>query len=431
MHSRYECIDISHWAFAGAAGKMAYDCRPRAAPQNHGDIMKPTPTNAAALAALSTLLAAALPAAAQDTLKIGAHVTLSGPGAAWGLAMKNAAELAADRVNAAGGLDVGGKKYRVEIVAYDDKYQAGEAVTVANRLVFEDKVKYLIGPTGSAPVLAVQPITEKNQVLVATLGFTNKALGVDKPYTFRPVTTTYEFAEPQIAWLVKSHGVKKAGVLLPNDESGQAIGRDLELAYKKAGGELAVKEFFERDRVDFVPLITRMLARGVDTIELDGNSPATAGLIVKQARELGFKGKIVRTGGPATAELVSVAGKAAVEGLIVYTPIDPALPPTKAYIDAYVAKYKAAPNGFSPAFYDYTSMLLEAIRRAGNINDSAKVRLELEKINNHQGALGRVGWTGKATYGIDHQMDSPFYLAELKDGAEVIRARCTLADGCK
>lgn len=384
------------------------------------------------LATGAALLAATtLPAHAQEMLKIGAHVTLSGPGAAWGQAMKNAAELAIERVNAAGGLEVGGRKLRVQLIAYDDKYQAGEAVTIANRLVFEDKVKYIIGPTGSAPVLAVQPVTEKNQVIVATLGFTNKALAADKPFTFRPVTTTYEFAEPQVAWLVKVHGVKKAGVLLPNDESGQVIGRDLETAYAKAGGELSVKEFFERERVDFVPLITRMLARGVDTIELNGNSPATAGLIVKQAREMGFKGRFVRTGGPATAELVGVAGKAAVEGMIVYAPIDPALPSTKAYIDAYQARYKAAPNGFSPAFYDYTTMLLEAIRRAGSVDDANKVRLELEKIRDHAGALGKVSWTGKSTYGIDHQMASPFYLAEIKDGGEVIRARCTPAEGCR
>lgn len=386
-------------------------------------------TMTATLAAMS--VAATLPATAQEILKIGAHVTLSGPGAAWGQAMKNAAELAADKVNAAGGLEVAGRRYKVEIIAYDDKYQAGEAVTIANRLVFEDKVKFIIGPTGSAPVLAVQPITEKAQVLISTLGFTNKALAADKPYTFRPVTTTYEFAEPQIAWLVKTHGVKKAGALLPNDESGQVIGRDLENAYKKAGGELAVKEFFERDRVDFVSLITRMLARSVDTIELNGNSPATAGLIVKQARELGFKGKFVRTGGPATAELVSVAGKAAVEGMVVYAPIDPTLPSTKAYIDAYTTKYKAAPNGFSPVFYDYTSMLLEAIRRAGTVSDTPKVRAELEKMNDYPGVLGKLGWTGKAAYGIDHQLATPFYLAEVKDGAEVIRARCNPVDGCK
>lgn len=368
--------------------------------------------------------------AAQETLRIGALVTLSGPGAAWGQAMKNAAELAADKVNAAGGLEVGGKKYKVEIVAYDDKYQAGEAVTVANRLVFEDKVKYIIGPTGSAPTLAVQPLTEKNKVITSTLGFTNKALGTDKPFSFRPVVTTYEFSEPQIAWMVKNLDVRKAGGLFPNDESGQVIARDLEAAYRKHGAELAVKEFFERDRVDFVPLLTRMLARGIDTIELDGNSPGTAGLITKQARELGFKGRIVRTGGPATAELVTVAGKEASEGMITHAVIDPGLKSTSAYIDTYTAKHKTAPNGFSPSYYDFTSMLFEAMRRAGTVTDTEKVRLELEKLHDFPGVLGSLNWTGKANYGVDHQLALPFYVAEIKNGVEVIRARCSVIEGC-
>lgn len=372
----------------------------------------------------------ALHAAAQETLKIGALVTLSGPGAAWGQAMKNAAELAADKANAAGGLEVAGKKYKVEVVPYDDKYQAGEAVTVANRLVFEDKVKFIIGPTGSAPALAVQPITEKNQVLTVTLGFTNKALAADKPFSFRPVITTLEFAQPQIAWMVKQLGVKKAGGLFPNDESGQVIARDLEQAYRKAGAEMTAKEFFERDRVDFVPLLTRMLARGIDTIELDGNAPGTAGLIAKQARELGFKGKIVRTGGPATAEIISVAGKEASEGMFVHAVIDPATPSTRAYIDMYTAKYKAAPNGFSPSFYDFTSMLFEAMRRSGTVTDTQKVRLELEKMKDFGGVLGKLNWTGKANYGLDHQLAVPFYISEIKNGVEVVRARCSVTDGC-
>lgn len=372
----------------------------------------------------------ALPAAAQETLKIGALVTLSGPGAAWGQAMKNAAELAADKANATGGLEVAGKKYKVEIISYDDKYQAGEAVTVANRLVFEDKVKFIVGPTGSAAALAVQPITEKNQVLTVTLGFTNKALAADKPLSFRPVITTLEFAEPQIMWMVKSLGVKKAGGLFPNDESGQVIARDLEQAYRKAGGELTAKEFFERDRVDFVPLLTRMLARGIDTIELDGNAPGTAGLIAKQARELGFKGRIVRTGGPATAEIIAVAGKEASEGMIVHAVLDPSTRSTRTYMDLYIAKYKAAPNGFSPSFHDFTNMLFEAMRRAGTVTDTQKVRLELEKLKDFEGVLGKLNWTGKASYGIDHQLAVPFYVAEIKNGIEVVRARCTVAAGC-
>src|SRR3546814_19933222 len=95
--------------------------------------------------AISLLATLALPlsAAAQEaqTLKIGALVTLSGAGAAWGQGMKNAAEIAAAQVNKSGGLEVAGKKYQVEVVAYDDKYQATEDVTVANRLVLDKKVQ--------------------------------------------------------------------------------------------------------------------------------------------------------------------------------------------------------------------------------------------------------------------------------------------------
>lgn len=380
-------------------------------------------------AALALGLLLSFSSQAQDTLTLGALVTLSGPGAAWGQGMKNAAELAADKVNQAGGLEVGGKKYHVRVVAYDEKYQANEAMTAVNRLVFEDKVKYIIGPVGSASVLAIQSITEKNKVIVMTLGFTIHALTADHPYTFRPNVTTVEISQPQIDWLVKTQGIKKVGVLFPNDETGQQAARDLEPAYRKAGAELSTKEFFERDRVDFVPILTRMISQNIDTIELGVNSPATAGMIVKQARELGFDGRIVRTGGPATQEIVNVAGKESAEGIFVHTPINPGLASAKAYSDLYTAKYKTPMNGFSPSFYDGTNMLFEAMRRAGTVDDTDKVRVELEKITNFAGALGTLNWTGKAAYGIDHQLNVPFYIAEVKDGKEVIRASCTVS-GC-
>jgi len=230
--------------------------------------------------------------------------------------------------------------------------------------------------------------------------------------------------------VVKSRNIKKVGALFPNDETGQSMSNDIDTAYKKAGATLSAKEYFERDRVDFVPLLTRILAAKVDAIELDGNSPTTAGLIVKQARELGFTGAIVRTGGPATQEIVNVAGKQAAEGLLVHTPINPALPSVKAYSDRYAAKYKRPMNGFSPAFYDGTRMMFEAMRKAGSVSDSDKVRMELEKIKTFSGALGELSWTGKAMYGSDHQLNAPFYVAEVKDGQEVIRVQCTVA-GCK
>ena len=373
-------------------------------------------------------VAIALPgvAMAQDTLKIGALVTLSGAGAAWGQALLYGAELAADDVNAKGGLEVGGKKYKIEVIPYDDKYQSGEAVTAANRLVSDDKVKYIIGPMGSAPALAVQPITEREKVVIMTLGFTSKALSPEKPYSFRPNLTTEETSYPIIAWLVKRFNLKKVGGLFPNDESGQQIAGDLSKAYEQAGAQLSSKEFFERQRVDMMPLLTRMLNAGIDAIELDGNSPATAGMIVKQARELGFQGPIVRNGGPATPEIVAVAGKAATEGMMVTSLQDPDNKEVAHYAQRYWDKYKKKMNGFSPAFYDGTHMLFKAMQNAGTVTDSTKVRDELEKLNGFKGIQGVLTWSGKERYGIDHQVASPFFISEVKDGQEVTVARCDI-----
>ncbi|WP_353235582.1 ABC transporter substrate-binding protein [Diaphorobacter ruginosibacter] len=367
---------------------------------------------------------------AQEELKIGAIVTLSGAGAAWGQAMLYATELAADDVNAKGGLEVGGKKYKVKVIPYDDKYQAGEAVTAANRLVFEDKVKYIIGPVGSAAALAVTPIVDKNKVVMLTLGFTDKALGKDKPFNFRPNLTTMETSQPQIDWIVKAKNIKKVGGLFPNDETGQQIAQDLEKAYSKAGAQLNAKEFFERERVDMMPLLTRLMAKGVDAIELDGNAPGTAGLIVKQARELGFKGFIIRSGGPATPEIVNVAGNTAANGMLVNTPVDPANAAVKAYSERYSAKYKKRMNGFSPAFYDGTHMLFQAMAAAGTATDTDKVRVALENVKDYKGILGTLNWTGAEVYGTAHQVSAPFYIARVQDGQEVIEATCSLA-ACK
>ncbi len=74
-------------------------------------------------------------AQAEDILKIGAIVPLSGAGAAWGQALLYGAQLAAEDLNSSGGLEVAGKKYRLQVIPYDDKYQANEAVTAATRLV--------------------------------------------------------------------------------------------------------------------------------------------------------------------------------------------------------------------------------------------------------------------------------------------------------
>ncbi|MBV7482146.1 ABC transporter substrate-binding protein [Bordetella sp. BOR01] len=374
--------------------------------------------------------AAAFSVHAQDVLKIGVLASLSGPGAPWGQAILYGTQFAADDINAKGGLMVEGKPYKIAIVAYDDKYQASEAVTAANRLIFEDKVKFIMGPMGGATALAIGPTVEKHGVITTTMAFTPLALGPDKPLTFRPVLTTSETAGVQVAWAVKKYGLKKVGGLFPNDETGQKIVVDLEQAYAKAGVPLAAKEMFDRDRLDMVPLLTRLMAQGVDAIDLDGNAPATAGLIVKQARELGFKGLIIRSGGPATPEIVKVAGTQATEGMVVYAPIDPSNKAVSDYAERYRLAHNKPMNGFSPSYYDSANMLFQAISTAGTVTDTKKIADALAAMRDYKGILGTLNWTGKEAYGIDRQVAMPFYVAEVHAGKEVIVAKCTL-DACE
>ncbi|MCL4744158.1 MAG: ABC transporter substrate-binding protein [Burkholderiaceae bacterium] len=379
------------------------------------------------LFATTFLSTAALQAA--ETLAIGAPLPLSGPGAAWGISMQHVVEMAAKEVNDAGGLKVAGKTYTLKVIPYDTKYQANEAVTVVNRLISSDHVKYFVGPMGSATLLAAQPLLKQNGAVAITLAFTPKATNPENPGIFRVSVGSQQMAMPQISWLVKHKNLKNVIGLVENDETGHAMEVDTARAYKENGVAYRT-EFFERNSVDFVSILTRALAGKVDAIELSGMSPTTAGLVVKQSRELGYAGLIVRTGGPATQEIVNVAGKKAAEGLYLHAPTNPSDPVLVAFKKKFEATYKHPMNGFAPFYYDGFNMMLQAMRTANTVDDTIKVRDAMASLKNFQGVLGKVEWTGAKTYGIDRQISVPFYIAQLRDGQEVVIAKCTI-DRCE
>jgi branched-chain amino acid transport system substrate-binding protein len=363
--------------------------------------------------------------AAAETLRIGVVGSLSGPGTAWGTAILGAAQLAAQDVNAKGGLDVAGKKYTIDVVAYDDKYKAGDSLTAMNRLIFDDKINIVMGPTGTAPALAVIPLAGDNKVITMTMAWGDKVLSPNLKYSFRPVVPAQVFAAPQIRWVVQKLGVKRVGALFPNDASGQDASAVYESAYEAAGAKLVSKEFFERDRIDFVPLLTRVLAKEIDAFELDGNAPDTAGLLVKQLRELGFKGPIVSTGGDAVAEIVRIAGKAATENLYVHQPVDLALPAIKRYAQRYTGKYGMPMNGFSPFFYANLEMLFESMKRAGTVSDTDKIRGAMLSLKSFDTLVGKSSWMGQAKWGSNQQLSAPVYIGLVKNGSVGIVATCT------
>jgi branched-chain amino acid transport system substrate-binding protein len=379
----------------------------------------------AALMGAAFMIAGITAAPAQETLKIGGIGPLSGGGTAWGLAAQRGMEIAIEEINAGGGFKSGGKTYKLELVMYDDQYTGAGGKAAAERLVNQDNVKFIIGPVGSPPALGVISVTNPAKVIALTNGYAPQILKNDTkdPYNFRIYPTNIEFGPPLIKWLKENAPeVKKVAMLAPNDAVGQSVAGALAEDYRKQGFEVEM-ELFERGIKEFTPLILRMMAKKVDAFEFDGNSPGDAGLMLKQIRQAGFKGKVIQVGGPGSDEIIEIAGPAA-EGFLSYGVFDWDTPAGQKLRPIYEKKYgKGIINQFMPAFYHTVFLLVDAIKRADSV-DTDKVRDALDAMNGFDaGIYGPVKWTGKDSYGVNRQLMFTYYLAEVKGGKLVTKAK--------
>ena len=375
----------------------------------------------AALAA-ALMLGAAAAAPAQDIVKIGGIGPLSGGGTAWGLAAQRGMELAIEDLNAAGGVKAAGRAYRLELIMYDDQYTGQGGKGAAERLVNQDKVKFIIGPVGSPPALGVISVTNPAKVIALTDGYAPQILKNDTPdpYNFRIYNTNIEFGPPLIKWIKDNvPAIRKVALLAPNDAVGQSVAGPLSEDYRKQGFETTV-DLFERGTKEFTPLILRMMAQKVDAFEFDGNAPGDAGLMLKQIRQAGFRGHVHQIGGPAIDEIMEIAGPAA-EGFMSYDIFDWDTPAGGRLRAQYEKKYgKGIINAFMPAFYHAVFLLCESIRRADTL-DTNKVRAALETTGGYDaGIYGPINWVGKESYGVNRQLMLPYYWSQVK-GSKIVK----------
>ena len=359
-------------------------------------------------------------ALAADTVKIGVISALTGPGAPWGIAAAEGPRIAADEINAQGGLDVGGKKLKVEVVAYDDQYKTADAVAAFNRLVNQDGVKFVI-ILSSAGTMALREAVMDNKVLGFSSAYTRKALDKSNPYMFRLYSTPHEYVPSMVDWLKANHPTaKRVAIINPNDETGWDQTELGERVFKEKGFEVVGKELYERALRDFQPTLTKLMAYKPDIIELGGTPPATAGLIVRQARELGYTGLIFKTGGAGPRDIVAAAGAQASEGLINMLYADPNNAGYKRIAAAYEKRTGHVPNEILVAYYDGARAMLAAISKAGTADDTAKVAaalataMPIESVQGDKLSLG-----GKQAYGADLQIETVNYIGIIKGGQPV------------
>ncbi len=376
------------------------------------------------LLGLVSVSSAPLHAFAQENLKIGGVGTLSGSGTAWGLATVRGTEIAIDELMEAGGLKVGGKVYKPRLVMLDDGYTGQGGKTAAERLLFQEQVRFILGPIGSPPTLGVVgELDEARETsgIKALMLSDGAALDILKnkyhaPFNFLIANTNREYAPSMVRWLRQHYPeLKSVGLLAPNDAVGQVVVPVLVEAYKQAGITVHF-EMFERGTKEFTPLLTRMLAAGVDALDLNNNTPGDSALIYKQARQIGFRNHIWQIGGPAVQETIDLVGPLS-DGFLSYDLFDFSSPQGQTLVDAYHKKYGAgAINAFTPIMYNAAKILFAAMQKADSL-DPEKVRDEVQKMDGFDMPLfGPLKWGGLQIYGVDHQLELPFLVVEVHNG---------------
>lgn len=349
------------------------------------------------------------------TLKVGLVTALTGAGASWGIPWEKTFRLYWEEVNAKGGLVLGGERYDVEAIVYDDKYSASEGKVIAEKLVFMDKVKYIQGPIGSAGSLAVCPYTDENKVVTVTGGM---ATPLSK-YTFHGIRHSAQTSMGLVTWIAKNRPAwKRFACVGPDDATGYQQTRDeIQFINEVAKGQVVALEFWKRGTKDFYPLITKLRAANPDVVMTDGTTTAEQAMLMKQAAELGWKTNWANHGTTDVNIALQIASKADIEGAIVSSYIyDPPDAP-KAVLEwkeKYIARWKTFDE--SSILWYTPSALMEAVWRKANSVDVDKFVAAAETMGTFKVLYGDAFLGGKARRGWNHGVCEPAMYCQIKDG---------------
>ncbi|MGQ9615891.1 MAG: ABC transporter substrate-binding protein [Spirochaetota bacterium] len=329
---------------------------------------------------------------AQDVVKIGVLMNLTGPwatidGPAW-----NSVQLAVDEINEAGGLL--GKK--VEAMCIDTKADEGETVSATIRLIEREKVKAIIGYCDTHWVLTAAPIARDFGIPFITAGATHPRIP-ERSGAWLACFGDNAQAAIIAEYAYKDKGLRKAAVWIDNAvDFSVAVCAFFKDAFHYYGGKVVYEDYFETEWTDFSALVTRLKGaerKGeVDFVYL-GAIPGNIGIMVKQIREAGIKMPIFSEDGADTPLLAEVAGRHA-EGVVItsHMTLESKDPMVLKYIDGYRRKFGRTPeNAFAALGYDAMMLVAEAIKKV-NSADPKMINAGMRLIKEYKGVTGTISY---------------------------------------
>ena len=347
------------------------------------------------------------PAIAQDVIKVGAPLPLTGPLSPEGLKQKRGYDLWAEAANAKGGIKAGGKTYKVEIVYTDYASNTPRAVQSAERMITEDKVNFLFAPFGSGATKASSAVSEKYGIpMLAPTASSAEVYDQNYKFLFGTLTPNDTVSEP-IAKLVteKNQNIKRVAILARNDLFPLAVAQAFEKAAKGQKLEVVTFERYAIGTMDHSAAITQMRAARPDWVYASGYINDLI-LIRKQMNDLGLKPQVVTMiAGPAYQEFAKTVGPLA-ENITSMSWWHPAVRykskdvfgSTEAFNAAWEKKYGGEAD-YVEASSAADGVILQLAIEAANSIDPKKVRDAIA-------ALDAETFYGKVKFGAAGQINS-------------------------
>jgi branched-chain amino acid transport system substrate-binding protein len=350
---------------------------------------------------VGAFMASACAQAAEPAIVIGVNAPLTGDIPKVGEGTKFSAEMWLDDINAAGGLEVGGKKYPVELAIEDNESKAESATKVNTKLITQDEVLVIVGPQSSKQAVPAGGVANDNETPMVSPWSTNPATTLDRPWVFRTPFLD-PFQGPVIANFVNEEfGFTKAAVLYDvASDYPKGLAEFFKGAWEDINGpdSVVAYESFTTKDTDFSAQLTKIRESGAEFIFTPQYYNEVA-LIAQQAHELGWDAPIVGSDSWGSAELMNLCGDDC-KGQFFSTHYAAAgaTGATKEFIDRYNDEHGYVPDDVGALTWDTMLIVQKAIQDCGEITgdiatDRACVRDALAKIQNFDGITGQMTFT--------------------------------------
>ena len=301
-----------------------------------------------------------------EPFTIGVMESLTGPGETYGTVASQSKQMAADEINAAGGID--GR--RLEFVVEDSKCSAADAIAAYHKLTDVDGVKIILGTSCSGAMLGVAPLAEADGVILFSGLASNPDIANAGDYIFRTQISDIQvgIATGNTLW---ADGIRTLATITEATDYAEGVRRTSVAQFEQRGGRVVAAEAFASDITDFRTQLTKLFDAGPDALHIAPQSEFSAGTIMKQARELGYEGPIYAETISVGTTALDVAGDAATGMKAITADLDPDNEKAQEVLANFRERYNyvTLPWHLGSA-YDDVYIAAECLRQTGDDQDA-------------------------------------------------------------